>query len=146
MSVDGSVDQREDRSVPTAGGGGWHGMIVFAATMMIMLGCFHAIAGLVALFQPDYYLVGHDGLVVSADFTAWGWTHLILGVLVAIAGCALFAGQAWARVVAVMVAMVSAVVNLAFLSAYPLWSAIMITLDVLVIYAVTAHGDVEDQW
>ena len=141
MSVDSSVGHRDDRNVPSAKRSGWQGMIVFAGTMMLMLGTFHAIAGLVALFEPDYYLVGHNGLVVTADFTAWGWIHLILGALVAFAGCALFVGQAWARIVAVVVAMVSALVNLAFLSAYPLWSAIMIAVDVLVIYAVTAHGD-----
>lgn len=121
--------------------GGWFGMIVFAGTMMLMLGSFHAIAGLVALFQDDYFFVSKDGLVVTVDYTAWGWAHLILGVVVAIAGAALFSGALWARITAVVVALVSSLVNLAFLSAYPLWSGIMIALDILVIYAVTAHGN-----
>jgi hypothetical protein len=119
---------------------GWYGWIVFAATIMLMLGIFHVITGLVALFEEDYFLVTKNGLVVSADFTAWGWTHLILGAVIAAAGSALLSGAMWARVVAVVVALLSSVVNLAFLSAYPLWSAIMIAVDVLVIYAVTAHG------
>lgn len=135
-SVDGpGVDQTQ------AGRSGWYGWVAFAATMMVLLGVFHAIAGVVALVNEDYFLVTQSGLVVDADFTTWGWTHLILGTLVAAAGVSLFAGAAWARVVAVVVAMLSAVLNLAFLSAYPLWSAIMITVDVLIIYAVTAHGD-----
>lgn len=121
--------------------GGWYGMIVFAGTIMLMLGCFHAIAGLVALFQDDYFFVSKDGLVVTANYTAWGWTHLIIGVVVAAAGAALFTGALWARIVAVLVALVSSLVNLAFLSAYPLWSGIMIALDILVIYAVTVHGN-----
>lgn len=121
--------------------GGWYGMIVFAGTIMLMLGAFHAIAGFVALFQDEYFLVGKDGLVVSADYTAWGWTHIIFGIVVAAAGAGLFTGAFWARIVAVIVALLSSIVNLAFLSAYPWWSAIMIALDVLVIYAVTVHGN-----
>ena len=122
-------------------GSGWRGWVVFAATLMAMLGVFHVIAGLVALFEEDYYLVSENGLVVSADFTAWGWTHLLIGALLLLAAFSLVKGSTWARVVTVGVASLSAIVNLAFLSAQPLWSVIMITLDVLVIYAVTAHGD-----
>ena len=109
--------------------------------MMILLGSFHVIAGLVALFNEDYFLVGKTGLVVEVDYTGWGWVHLILGVVVVLAGLGLFSGQTWARIVAVTLAMISAVANLAFLAAYPIWSAIMIAVDVLVIYAVLVYGD-----
>lgn len=119
---------------------GWVGWIVFAAAMMIMLGIFHAIAGLVALFKDEYYLVGPEGLTIDVDYTAWGWAHLIGGVVIALAGMALFTGRTWARVVGVAVAMLSAIINIAFLAAYPVWSTIMIAIDVLVIYALTAHG------
>ena len=119
---------------------GWVGWIFFAGTIMIMLGSFHAIQGLVALFKDEYFLVGQDGLVLDVDFTAWGWTHLILGLVVAGAGVALWVGQTWARVVAVVLAVISALVNIAFLGAYPVWSSLMIGLDVLVIWAVTVHG------
>ena len=119
---------------------GWVGWIVFAAAMMVMLGIFHAIEGLVALFKDEYFVVGTNGLVVDVDYTVWGWTHLIGGIVVALAGMALFTGRTWARVVGVVVAMVSAVINIAFLAAYPVWSTIMIAIDVLVIYALTAHG------
>jgi hypothetical protein len=108
--------------------------------MMVMLGFFHAIAGLVALFKDDYFLVRTSGLVVNVDYTTWGWVHLILGIVVGLAGVALFAGAMWARIVAVILALCSAIINLAFTSAYPIWSAIMIAVDILVIYAVTAHG------
>jgi hypothetical protein len=128
------------RSVGRTERTGWYGMIAFAGTMMLMLGSFHAVAGLVALFKDDYFLVGRSGLVVDVDYTTWGWTHILFGVLVAAAGVALFVGATWARVIAVMLALFSALINLAFLSAYPVWSAIMIAVDVLVIYAVTAHG------
>ena len=145
MATHSSV-KHPDASQRTATRSGWSGWIGFAGTMMIMLGAFHAIAGLVALFEEDYFLVTQSGLVVSADFTTWGWTHLIVGALVAVAGGALFAGATWARVVAIVIAMLSAIVNLAFLSAYPLWSAIMIAVDILIIHAVTTHGDTDDGW
>ena len=119
---------------------GWVGFIVFGGAMMVMLGVFHAISGLVAIFDDGYYLVTKSGLAVNVDYTAWGWTHLILGIVIALAGVGLFAGQTWARVVAVITAMISAVINLSFLAAHPFWSTIMIALDVLIIYAVTVHG------
>ena len=139
MSTDEPLTERERYRADT-GRTGWHGWVVFAAVVLVVLGMFHAIVGLVALFQEDYFVVGSTGLMVSVDYTSWGWTHIILGLIVASAGAALTTGATWARVVAVIVAIVSAVVNLAFMSAYPLWSAIMIVIDFLVIYAVTAHG------
>ena len=138
--ADNPVDHRRTGRAPSKGVG-WYGWIAFAGTMMLMLGSFHVFAGLVALFEEDYFLVTQSGLVISADFTTWGWTHLILGAVVAVAGGALFSGATWARVVCVVIALLSSIVNLAFLSAYPLWSGIMIAVDILVIYAVTAHGD-----
>ena len=128
---------REDRNRDQTG---WVGWIVFGGTIMVLLGVFHAIQGLVALFDDEYFVVGQSGLVVSVDYTAWGWAHLILGLVVAGAGCGLLAGQMWARIVGVLVAMASAVVNLAFLAAFPIWSALMILFDVLIIWAITVHG------
>lgn len=133
---------RPGRSGPASAGTqtGWLGWIVFAGTMMIMLGFFQAIEGLVALFDDGYYLVANDGLVVSADFTVWGWVHLLTGLVALGAGIGVIMGQTWARVIGVIVAMFSAVANLAFLAAYPIWSVLAITLDIIVIYALTVHG------
>ena len=122
------------------GTSGWTGWIVFAGVMMLMMGAFHVIQGLVALFQDTYFLVGQEGLVVQVDYTTWGWVHTILGAVVILAGIALLAGQMWARVVAIILAFGSALVNIAFLGAYPIWSITMSAIDVLVIYAVTMHG------
>lgn len=119
---------------------GWTGWIAFGGVMMVMLGTFHAIQGLVALFDDGYYLVGKKGLVVHVDYTAWGWTMLVVGVVAFAAGLGLFVGQMWARVTGVIVAVLSAIVNIGFMAAYPVWSAIMIGLDVLVIWAITVHG------
>ena len=119
---------------------GWVGWVVFAAMMLILVGAFHVVQGLVALFRDEVLLVGSSGLVVGVDYTAWGWTHLIGGAIAIAVGCCLLAGQMWARVVAVAVAMLSAIVNVAFLPAYPIWSVLMIAVDVLVVWAVTVHG------
>jgi hypothetical protein len=119
---------------------GWVGWVVFASVMMMLLGASHALAGLVALMKDDYYLVRSDGLVLEVSYTTWGWVHLILGIVVVIAGVALLRGATWARALTVVVAGLSVIANLAFLQANPLWSAIMVALSILVIYAVTAHG------
>jgi hypothetical protein len=118
----------------------WVGWIAFAGMMMVMLGAFHIIQGLVAIFNDEYFLVGKSGLVVNIDYTAWGWTHVIAGLVVLAAGLCVFAGQIWARVVGTVVALVSAIVNVAFLAAYPIWSMMMIALAVVVILALTVHG------
>jgi hypothetical protein len=119
---------------------GWVGWVVFGAAMMVLLGTFHAIAGLVALFNETYFVAPAADLVVSVSYDTWGWAHLIGGLVVLGVGIGLFTGATWARVLGVGIAMLSAIVNLAFLAAYPVWSIMMITLAVLVIYAITAHG------
>ena len=118
----------------------WVGWIVFAAIMMFMLGCFHAIQGLVALLDDQKFLVAVSGLVVSADYAAWGWVHLIGGIIVALAGVSLLAGWLWARIVCVLAAFLSAIVSISFLEAAPIWSAIMVGLDIIIIWALIAHG------
>jgi hypothetical protein len=125
-----------DYAPPTA----WVGWTAFAGVLMVMIGTFHVFQGLVALFKDEYYLVGNEGLLVTVDYTGWGWTHIIAGLVVALAGFGVFAGKMWARVVGVVLAVVSALVNVAFLSAYPIWSILMIALDVVVIMALTVHG------
>jgi hypothetical protein len=119
---------------------GWTGWISFASFMLILLGCFHAIQGLVALFDDQKFVAVSDDLIVSVDYTAWGWLHLIGGVILALAGVSLFAGRMWARIVGVLAASVSAIANLVFLPAFPIWAAIMIAVDLLIIWAITVHG------
>lgn len=127
-----------DHSAPPATG--WAGWVVFGGVMLIMVGIFQLIQGLVALVDDGYYLVRSDGLVVNVDFTTWGWVHIVIGAVAGLAGVGLLAGNMMARIVGVVIAVVSAVANLAFISAYPIWSTIMIALDVIVIYAIVVHG------
>jgi hypothetical protein len=118
----------------------WVGWIAFASLMMVLVGTFHVIEGLVALFKDEVFVVGKAGLIVNVDYTAWGWAHILGGIIIVGAGLGLLTGKIWARTIGVLVAMVSAVVNIAFLSAYPIWSTIMIGIDILVIWALTVHG------
>jgi hypothetical protein len=107
---------------------------------MVLLGCFQAIQGFVAIFDDGFYRVTESGLVVNVDYTVWGWTHLLLGALILVSGIGVLAGNLAARTVGVVLAGLSAVVNLVFIEAYPVWSVIIITVDVLVIYALIVHG------
>ena len=119
---------------------GWTGWAIFAGIVLFLIGVFQATAGLVALFNDDVFLVSTDRLAVTFDYTAWGWIHLILGSLVATAGIAIFKGQVWGRAVGVVLAGLSAFANLMFIPAFPLWSLLIIAMDVLVIYGLCVHG------
>ena len=124
----------------TAGTSAWVGWIAFAGCVMIVVGSFHVIQGLVAIFDDHYYVLPHNGLLVSTSYSAWGWTHTIAGIVVILAGVCVLAGQIWARVVWTLLALVSALLNIVFLGAAPLWSMTMIALDVVIILALTVHG------
>lgn len=126
--------ERETRST------GWVGWVVFGGVMMIVLGAFQAIEGLVALFNNEFYLVGAEGFVINLDFTAWGWVHLIVGVVAILCGLGVLAGNTAARIGGIVLATISALINLAFIPAYPVWSVMVIALDVIVIYALAVHG------
>ena len=132
------VDEYGDRSGPAATG--WTGWVVFGGVMLIMVGVFQIVEGLVALFNDGFYVVRPSGLVVNVDYNTWGWAHLVIGVIAGLTGVGLLAGNMVARWLGVIIAGISAVVNLAFIAAFPVWSTIMITLDVIVIYAIVVHG------
>jgi hypothetical protein len=119
---------------------GWAlGFIVFAAVMMMMTGAFQALAGLIAIFENEFYVATRNYLF-QFDATSWGWIHLIIGVIVALAGFALLSGATWARVVGITLAVLSAVANFLFIPYYPFWSLLIIALDVFVIWALAVHG------
>ena len=119
---------------------GWTvGFVVFAAVMMMIIGAFQVIAGIAAIFEDDFFVVGPNYLY-DVDVSAWGWIHLILGVVIFLAGMGVMAGAAWARVVGITLASLSAIANFFFIPYYPLWSILVIALDVWVIWAVTRPG------
>jgi hypothetical protein len=125
-----------NRSDPT----GWTGWVIFASFLMFLLGAFQTVQGVVALFDDGFYLVTSRDLVVGVDYTVWGAVHLALGVLLMLSGAGVLSGNLAARTVGVILAGLSALANLLFIEAYPFWSIIIITVDVLVIYSLTVHG------
>jgi hypothetical protein len=115
---------------------GWAG---FAGVMLIMIGVMDFIQGLVAVVNDTFYVVGQEW-VFEFDITAWGWIHMILGVVLVLSGAGIFSGNVAARTVGVIVAALAAVVNFAWLPYFPVWSIIVIAICVAVIWALTAHG------
>jgi hypothetical protein len=121
----------------------WAGFVMFGGILMLMvMGGFQFIEGLVALFKEDYYFVSRNSLMVTMDFATWGWTHMVIGLAAVTAGLGVLAGQMWARVLGIGTAVIGAFANIAFLAAYPGWSTILIVTDVLAIYALVVHGRV----
>ena len=118
----------------------WVGLIAFAGAMLLLIGMFHIVEGFLALFRDEYFHVPSAQLTVHVDWSVWGWTHLITGVVMIAAGIGLFTGRTWARVVAVLACLVSAIVTLSFAKADPVWSTLVMSLDVLIIWAVMMHG------
>jgi len=129
----GSADQVQEKSGLAVG------FILFAGIMMIVAGGFQAFMGLVALFENEFYVATRNYLF-QFDATAWGWIHLLGGLLVVGAGFAVMAGKVWGRVIGIILAVLSLLANFAFIPYYPFWSLIIIAVDIFIIWALTAHG------
>jgi len=118
---------------------GWTGWITFAAVMMILAGSLNLLYGIIAAVN-DEWVVFTNRANVYLDISEWGWVHIIVGAVVLISGLGLFSGNILARTIAVVVASISLLVNFFFIPVYPLWAITVIVIDLLVIWAVTAHG------
>lgn len=119
---------------------GWAiGWTAFAGIMMIIQGCWWVIAGLIAIVNSDFYVVGRE-YVFTFDVTTWGWIHLVLGIVIFVAGFGLFTGAVWARTVGVVIAGLAMLAAFAWLPYYPLFAILFIAISVAVIWALTVHG------
>jgi hypothetical protein len=124
----------------TAEVSGWvTGGYAFAIVMLVIIGVFQAIAGLVAIIDDDFYVVGQN-YTFNFDTSGWGWIHLLLGLLLILVGYFLYTGAAWAVVSAIVLAGLSAIANFFFIPYYPFWSILVIALDIWVIWALTRPG------
>jgi hypothetical protein len=119
---------------------GWVGWIVFAGTMMAILGVLHMFEGFIALIRHTQIVFPTSGLAIQVSYTQWGWTQILAGVVVFATGLSLFTGRTWARALGVLVLVVSVLVNFAWANIYPFWSLTLLTIDFLCIYAIIAHG------
>ena len=129
----------ESRSDPDEVSGWAAGGVVFAATVMIIIGFFQVIAGLVAIIDDEFFVITQN-YTFDFDTSLWGWIHLLIGILVVSVGFSLFARRTWAAVAAIMLASLSAVANFFFIPYYPFWAILVIALDVWVIWALTRPG------
>jgi hypothetical protein len=134
--------QTEPRQRPPEVSGWAMGGIAFAGTMMVLIGVFEALAGLVAIFDDSFYVVTQN-YTFDLDVTAWGWIHLLLGLAVLATGFGLFARKAWAGVAAILICMLSALANFFFIPYYPIWALLVIGLNIWVIWSVTRPGAIE---
>lgn len=121
---------------PSAKQGFAAGTSMAAAVIMVTVGIIQLCQGIAAVAKNEVFVVGVE-YVYKFDLTTWGWIHIVLGVLVAIVGLALFTGAGWARVSAIIVAAISILANFLWLPHYPVWSLVIIALDVVVIWAVS---------
>jgi len=125
-------------STPSTQFSGW---VVFAATMMVLVGGFNIIDGLVALFNSRFY--GAHYTLLLGNLQAWGWWSLIIGAVLVIAGLSIFTGSLWARIFGIVVAGANALAQLTFIAVYPIWALVIIGIDVVVIYALAVNREIE---
>jgi len=116
------------------------GWVLFAATLTAVAGIFNVIYGLVVLFNSEWVAITDDAVLLF-DLTAWGWTLLVFGVVQLFTAGGITSGRGWARILGAAWASVVVIGEMAYLNVYPLWSIVIIALSVLVIYALTVHGD-----
>jgi hypothetical protein len=114
------------------------GLTVFAGVLMVISGVWHVLVGIAALVRDVVFVVAPQ-YIYTVDLTAWGWLYLLLGILVAAAGVAVFSGQVWARVIGIGLAGLSLLANFVFLPHYPIWSLLVIARDVAVIWALAVY-------
>jgi hypothetical protein len=112
--------------------------VIFAAAVMLTIGALDIIQGLAALLKDETYVVTEAGLLVTTNFTAWGWSLIIWGIVLILAALSLFAGRSWARWFAIVAIIINGIAQIAWFPAYPLWSLLAIGLEIAVLYALTA--------
>ena len=118
----------------------WVGWVAFAATMLVVIGILSIIAGLGALLRDESYFTTANGRLLILDYTAWGWIHIVIGVLLIVAGVGLYGGSTVARVIAIVAVGLNLIAQFTWIDAAPWWSLIMIAIDITVIYAIIVHG------
>ena len=133
---------RSSSSVAPAHGAdtaGWVvGLSLFAGILMVITGLFNAMEGVVALARNEIYVAG-PRYIFAFDLTTWGWIQIILGILVLAAGVGVITGQLWGRVVGITIATLTILANFAFIHYYPIWSLLIIALNVFVIWALCVY-------
>jgi hypothetical protein len=116
---------------------GWR---TFAGILFYLVGAFNVIGGLAAIFKDEFFLASANQLLL-VDYTAWGWFLLILGIVQLIAGAGILRDRVWARAVGVALALLSAMLHIAFLVAFPIFGLLTISLCIAVVYGLVVPSD-----
>lgn len=116
----------------------WAGWILFATLIMVVMGVVNVLEGILTLIYRQRVVLIQDRLYV-VDLTGWGITILVLGAILLVVGIGLLSARTWARIAAIVVVALHAIVQVGWLGAYPVWSILMVALDVVVLYALTAR-------
>jgi hypothetical protein len=119
---------------------GWVAWALFGGVMLVLVGALHAALGMVALTRPEALAGTRADLLLPVGLTGLAWMHVLGGIAQLLVGVGLVRGLRWARVGAVALGTLSALVNFAFLDIYPVWSVAALALSLIVIYAAAAHG------
>jgi hypothetical protein len=117
------------------------GWVRFAGLLVLVIGAFNIINGLTALTNQKYYVATPDGLLVVTNYDVWGGFWLVLGAVQLLAAFGVLAGKQWARIVAIGLLLLSAVGQVAFLAAFPLYGLLTIGLIIAALHALTVHGE-----
>jgi len=104
---------------------------------MFITGMFEMFQGLAAILEDEFFVIGR-AYAYSVDVTTWGWVHLGLGTIVAVAGLAVFTGATWARVVGIIFTVITAIANFFTIPYYPVWSILVIATSIVVIWALAS--------
>ena len=109
-----------------------------AGVVVIIAGVWHILQGVAALVHDPRY-TSPSNYIYKFQLNGWSWVYLVLGTVGLAVGIAVFTGQVWGRVTAILLALLSMVVNFLFLPWYPLWSMLMIALDVFIIWVLVMY-------
>jgi vacuolar-type H+-ATPase subunit I/STV1 len=119
---------------------GWVGWVMFGGMMLVLLGMAHMCLGALAVFEPKMLAGTRPDDLLDVSLTVLAWAHLILGAGAVVTGVALIRGLRWARIVAIIVSLITILLSFFFASVYPVWAVVVIVLSGLVLYATAAHG------
>jgi hypothetical protein len=137
MSTTGGSGPAEEPISGWAAGG-----ITFAATMATLVGTFQILQGLVAVFNDEFYVVTRN-YTFDLDVSAWGWIHVLIGVLMLGVAFGLYARALWAVIGGLAIAMLSALSNFFFIPYYPIWSLLLIAINLWIIWSLTRPGAIK---
>ena len=119
----------------------WSGWVIFAGVVLFTVGCLNIIQGIAALAKDGTYVIPEADLLVTTDFTAWGWSLIIWGAIMILAGIGLFSASEFARWAAIIIVVIAMIGQFAYFPAFPLWSLVVIGLELAVLFALTARWE-----